>query len=41
MSDEEYQSKLEELKAKHEKELADLNEKLKTKLLKLKKIIKA
>lgn len=36
MSDEEYQSKLEELKAKNEKELADLNEKLKNEVVKAK-----
>ena len=36
MSDEEYQLKLEELKAKHEKELADLNEKLKNEVVKAK-----
>lgn len=37
MSDEEYQSKLEELKAKHEKELTDLNERLKNEVVKAKK----
>lgn len=36
MSDEEYQLKLEEIKAKHEKELADLNEKLKNDVVKAK-----